>query len=422
MRSVINGRFGPTWAVFRRSPAFGRLYLASLISQLGDGGMLIAFPLLVAQKTHDIALAGLAFPGEVLAFLLVSPIAGWAADRWDQRHQMLLSDLLRGLLLGLMLLLVHVQVGLGPLLAVSLLIGAAGAFFHPARAALLRRLLHGSDYAEAVTLEGTTIFLTRMMAPAAMGALLAVVPVTAGIVADMASFWISGALILSLYRLSVGHPDRATPAATVAEADGDWRDGWRALGRSAALRWILPLDAVLCVTGMCSFGMIMAYLERVAHVGAHQAGWLMAVAGASGAVGTQMAARLGQSRRGYLVAASLFAVAYGLAGWGASFGAILTAWLLRGLGMGMISVMISRRFAAEIPVAVMGRAQAAYDQVCGIAAVIGGACAPLVLRQVRPAVAYQGLGLIVGTFLAVAAATAAWTRQPEPPMVSEAAD
>jgi MFS family permease len=383
--------------------------------------MLVAFPLLIAQKTHDIALAGLAFPGEVLAFMLVSPIAGWAADRWDQRHQMLISDLLRGLLLGLMLLLVHVDVGIGPLLAVSLLIGAAGAFFHPARAALLRRLLQGPDYAEAVTLEGTTIFLTRMISPAAMGALLAVVPVSIGIATDMASFWISGALILTLYRLSLGTQAEGETAAD-EPAPSDWRDGWRALWQSSALRWILPLDAVLCVTGMCSFGMVMPYLEQVAHVGAHHAGWLMAVAGAVGAIGTQLASKVGQSRRSYLLAASLYALAYGLAGWGASLGAILVAWVLRGMGMGLISVMISRRFAAEIPVAVMGRAQAAYDQVCCLAVVIGGASAPLVIRQIGPAVAYRILGLIVGGFLLMAALAAAWSRQAEPSAALEAAD
>jgi MFS family permease len=384
--------------------------------------MLVAFPLLVAQKTHDIALAGLAFPGEVLAFMLVSPLAGWAADRWDQRHQMLISDLLRGLLLGLMLLLVHVDVGIGPLLAVSLLIGAAGAFFQPARAALLRRLMRGPDYAEAVTLEGTTIFLTRMISPAAMGALLAVVPVSIGIATDMASFWISGALILTLYRLSLRPAEGAEATVENEVTTSDWRDGWRALWQSAALRWILPLDAVLCVTGMCSFGMVMAYLEQVAHVGAHHAGWLMAVAGACGAIGTQLAGRLGQSRRSYLIAATFYALAYGLAGWGASLGAILVAWMLRGLGMGLISVMISRRFAAEIPVAVMGRAQAAYDQVCCTAVVIGGASAPLVLRHIGPAAAYRGLGLIVGGFLAFAALTAAWSRTTAPVLVMEGAE
>jgi DHA3 family macrolide efflux protein-like MFS transporter len=366
-----------------------------------------------SQKTQDIALAGLAFPGEILAFMLVSPLAGWAADRWDQRHQMLISDGLRGLLLGLMLLLVHVDVAIGPLLAVSLLIGAAGAFFHPARSAFLRRLMSGKDFGEAVTLEGTTIFLTRMIAPAAMGALLAVVPVSVGIAADMASFWISGLLILTLYRLTLPAPD---VAATEAETPvgHDWRDGWRALWQSPALRWILPLDAVLCVTGMCSFGMIMAYLQQVAHVGAHHAGWLMAVAGACGAVGTQLAGRLGQSRRSYLMAASSFAVAYCLVGWGVSLGAILFAWVVRGLGMGLISVMISRRFAAEIPVAVMGRAQAAYDQVCCLGAVLGGVSAPLLLRHVGPATAYRGLGLVVGGFLVMAALAAAWSPEPEP--------
>ena len=58
MTSIDRGRFGPTWAVFRSSPAFCRLYMASLISQLGDGGMLIAFPLLIGAPGRAQLLGG----------------------------------------------------------------------------------------------------------------------------------------------------------------------------------------------------------------------------------------------------------------------------------------------------------------------------------------------------------------------------
>jgi DHA3 family macrolide efflux protein-like MFS transporter len=167
---------------FGRYPAFFRVYLADVLSQIGQGMLTVAFPMFILEATHDVSLAGLAFSGEIAAYALLSPVAGHWADRVEQKSLMLTANVVRIVLLSLLLRLVsHAGAPLAGCLALSLGLGAAGALFGPARAAFLRRLLEGEDLLAAVALEGTSGFLVRLVAPASMGLLLIWFPPTAGL-------------------------------------------------------------------------------------------------------------------------------------------------------------------------------------------------------------------------------------------------
>ena len=114
---------------------------------------------------------------------MLSPLAGYWADRVEQKLLMVAANLGRmALLMTLLVVLRHGGHGmLGLCLALSVGLGASGALFAPARAAFLRRLLSGDDLLSAVALEGTTGFLLRLVAPALMGVLLVWYPPTAGL-------------------------------------------------------------------------------------------------------------------------------------------------------------------------------------------------------------------------------------------------
>lgn len=69
-----------------------RLWTGQTVSQLGDFVSIIAFPLLVYEITRSAVGLGLGFAIEALPIIVVSPIAGVFADRWNRRTILLVSD------------------------------------------------------------------------------------------------------------------------------------------------------------------------------------------------------------------------------------------------------------------------------------------------------------------------------------------
>jgi MFS family permease len=88
-----------------RSANFRRLWLAGLISDTGDWLLFIALPVVVYNLTGSAFSTSVAFLFELAPAVVLAPVAGHLADRWDHRK------LLRGLSLLQAL-------GLLPLLAV----------------------------------------------------------------------------------------------------------------------------------------------------------------------------------------------------------------------------------------------------------------------------------------------------------------
>jgi len=376
-------------ALFRSSPAFKRLLMADVVTQLGDGGLLIAFPLLILEQTGDVTLTGLAFSGEILAFGLLSPLAGVWADRLDQKRMMIAANLARIALFGLLLLALAMQLPAWLFIGLSLALGGAGAFFMPARAAFMRRLLEKEALEQAIALEGTLSFLIRLIAPALMGLLLTVYPARMGIVADMAAYALAVLLLLPAWvkgSISV-EPE--------AESPGAWKEGWKTIRNSPPLRTLMSLDVVVSLAGMAAFSLTMAFIQSVLHLPAQANGYLLATTGLAGAVGTRFAGRLRHVGGVYPGLTAAIALTYLLVPFSGSLGMMMAFWMLRGLSVGALSVMINQTIAREVPASVMGRVQAAWGLAACLAAFAGSAATPVMLRVFGASASYFALGGLV---------------------------
>jgi MFS family permease len=108
--------------------------------------------------------------------LFLLPLAGWAADRYDRRRLLILSQTLQGLLalgLGLLVLLGHVQ--LWHVYAFSFALGCVTAFDAPARQAFVAELVSDKNLSNAVALNSTSFQVARMIGPAVAGLTIAAV-------------------------------------------------------------------------------------------------------------------------------------------------------------------------------------------------------------------------------------------------------
>ncbi len=129
-------------------PAFRRLWLVTAVSATGDWLSLLALSALATQlatgyQAQSFALGGVVAT-KLLPALVLGPLAGALADKFDRRHVMVVCDLLRfGLFLSIPL------VGsLWWLLVATLLIEICALFWIPAKDASVPNLLRRPDQVE----------------------------------------------------------------------------------------------------------------------------------------------------------------------------------------------------------------------------------------------------------------------------------
>ena len=120
MEAVVPARFGA---------GFRWLLASSWVSNLGDGLMVAAGPLLVASQTHNPLLVAGAAVASQLPWLVFGLMAGALADRLDRRLIVIVVDALRAIVLaGLCAVIVTGRVDITLVLVAMLALGTAEVF------------------------------------------------------------------------------------------------------------------------------------------------------------------------------------------------------------------------------------------------------------------------------------------------------
>jgi MFS family permease len=177
-------------ALLRQNANYRRLWLGSVVSQLGDWFNLLASAELIATLTSSGVALSYLFLARFLPLFIFSPIAGVLADRFDRRRIMILSDLMRaGIVLAFLLVRSAEQVWIFYLLMV--LQFSLSALFVPARTAVLANVVAEKDLVTANALDSLT-WSTMLALGAFLGGLVAALfGVAAAFVADALTFLLS---------------------------------------------------------------------------------------------------------------------------------------------------------------------------------------------------------------------------------------
>jgi MFS family permease len=180
-RLIRNRRYFPLW-------------LAQLISNLGDTLHYIALVVWVYQRTgSSLVVAGTVF-FEVVPVILLAPIAGVLIDRLPRKALLVWTDVVRAILVLALLLtteLWHIYV------IVSLL-AAAGTFFNPAVSATLPTLLNKEDLLAANSVSWSTGRFVQIIGSALAAGLIALIGAEAAFVFNAGTFLVSALLLLIL--------------------------------------------------------------------------------------------------------------------------------------------------------------------------------------------------------------------------------
>lgn len=192
------------------SRGLGRLLASTGVSIAGQGMVIAAVPLMAASLTRSPMGVSITVAATYAAWLIAGLPAGALVDRWHRRVTMVVSDLVRAALLGLLALAVMTdKASLWLLIAVVFLVGVAGCFFDPAAQAAIPAVV-GRDQQLLAKANGriwSLDLLGRSLVGPPVGAALFAVAAVLPFAANAVTFAISALLLVGLGHL--GRPAHA---------------------------------------------------------------------------------------------------------------------------------------------------------------------------------------------------------------------
>lgn len=287
-----NRQYAPAMARRSLGGNFARLWTAGTISNLGDGVILGALPLLARSLSRSPTTVALVTAAGTLPWLLFSLVGGVIADRSDRRRTMAVVDAFRFGAMGLLGFALVADLASIPLLViVSFSLGMGETVFDNASQAILPALVAEDDLETANSrLEGSQIVANQFVGPP-LGALLFTAAIAAPFLVDAASF--AAAAVLALTLRGSFRPERDPTAAATVRAD--IREGLRWLFAHRVLRSLAIALGVMNLLGMTAMTMLVLYAKDVLHLTNVQFGLLLTAEAAGAVLGASMAPRL--SRR-----------------------------------------------------------------------------------------------------------------------------
>jgi MFS family permease len=252
-RGLVGQRALTLLAPLRIRP-FRRLWLADMVSLLGDWAGRLALAVLVLERTDSPAWAAAVTAVSLAGFVGIGQVLATLADRHGRVRVMLAADVARAALFAAMLL----PLPVGALLLLAFLAGLATPPFEAARSAAIPDLVPEETYGDALALAGISVQSSLVLGYALGGALLSVVDPEVALAVNAGTFLLSAALILELRHTSAAEP--ASVPVTVGRSLGD---GFAAIFRDRLIRRALAIVAVTGALGTVAEALVVPYGAEV---------------------------------------------------------------------------------------------------------------------------------------------------------------
>jgi DHA3 family macrolide efflux protein-like MFS transporter len=187
---------------------FAVIWLGQLVSLIGSGLTSFALGVYIYEQTGSATSFALNMLAYFVPRIVLSPIAGVIADRYDRRLVMLLSDTLGGLsTLGVLILYTWFHLP-WPLIYVATALNAtANTFQWPAYGAAITMLVPKEQLGRASGMTQAASAISDLLAPGIAGVLYATIGLRVIYSLDLATFVFS---VITLTLVSIPRPEQAT--------------------------------------------------------------------------------------------------------------------------------------------------------------------------------------------------------------------
>lgn len=413
----------------RTMRSFLIVWLGQIISLIGSGLTSFALGVWIFERTQQATPFALTVLAANLPRILLLPVAGALADRWNRRTLMVLADTGNALVtLATLALLWGGQLEIWHIYLIALASAVCGAFQEPAYLASISQLVPKQDLGRAGGLMQLGQSLEIILSPVLAGVLFVAVGLNGIILIDFATFLVAVAALLAV---RIPQPEAAPLVANAARPSmvRDMGDGWRYLRARPGLFGLLlyfalanfslnlagvltgplvlatsPASVLGAVQMAAGLGMLIGSIVMSAWRGPRQR--VLALIGGitSGAAGLVLAGAVGSP---WFVGAGLFVLMVSIPVASASSQAIFQTKVAPAV-QGRVFAMRGLVSRSMMPLAFILAGPLA-DRLAGPLMQPGGALAETVLGSLLGTGPGRGIGLVfvlAGLLLAAASAVA----------------
>ncbi|UED85566.1 MFS transporter [Streptomyces profundus] len=357
---------------------FNTLWAATAVSNVGDGIVKAAAPLLVASVTASPALIGWAVFVQQLPWLLFSLVSGVYVDRLDRRRLIVVINLLRGAVIGGLALAVWGDAVNVPVIYVAgFLLGTCETLGDNASAAMIPATVRSEDLPRANARMQVVFYVIDQFSAPPLGAALFVVAAALPFGVNAVTFALA-ALLISTLRDNGEAPARE-PARERRRVRGEIAEGVRWLWNQPTIRMISVTLALMNITLLAGFSVLVLYARERLGLGEIGYGLLLSASAAGGLLGALCAVRLTERfrtsalLRAALVLESLTHLGLALA---QTVWLVISVLLLFGAHNAVFGVVVRTLRQRMVPDALRGRVESVFMMFsmggAALGALIGG--------------------------------------------------
>jgi predicted MFS family arabinose efflux permease len=251
-----------------------------LLSSIGDWLLLVAGPYFVFQLTGSTIATGLSLMAETVPSVLLGTVAGVFADRWNRRHTMIATDVLRAATV-LSMLAVHTRSAIWIIYASLTVEAVFTQFFGPSRRAIVPNLVgRGPELSAANSLSQLVGGVIRLVG-GPLGGVLYVFFGFHSVVAIDAGSYLASALLIVLIRFRPPAPESSRPAAggPVRHFREELRTGIGHVRHTPGVRILFGVGILFFTGNAILTALLVPYLGAVLHTGAQSLGILFGTLG-----------------------------------------------------------------------------------------------------------------------------------------------
>ncbi|RLP71353.1 MFS transporter [Mycetocola manganoxydans] len=335
-------------------------FIGALVSNIGAWmqSTTQSWVVLTVLTDNDAVAVGITMALQFGPQLLLVPITGLIADRFDRRKILMITQsvlMLLGVALGLLLLLGHAE--LWHLYVFALLLGIVNAVDGPARQTFVSDLVDEHNMSNAVALNSASFNAARMIGPAIAG--LLIVAIGSGWVFIVNGFTFL-AVLFALYKLRTSSL-RSHPRAP--RKRGQLAEGFRYVRSRPDLGVIFIIVFIMGAFGM-NFPIFASTMAVELGGGAGDYGLLSSILAIGSLTGALLAARRDRARMRVIIAAvGLFAIAAFTASVMPTFWTFAAALIFIGFATVTMLTTANAFVQTTTDAAVRGRVMALYMAV-----------------------------------------------------------
>ncbi|WP_246125356.1 MFS transporter [Cellulomonas xylanilytica] len=272
-------------------PDFRRLWTGDAFGQLGAQLTALALPIFAVQQLAATEWEmGVLTAAEYAAFLVIGLPAGAWVDRMRKRRVLVVADLVRAAVLGVVVLTAATGHASVPLLIVAaLVISVATVFFDVSHQSYIPGLVGLDHLVEGNSKLQATASVAQVAAPALGGLLLRVIAAPALIAITVVTYLVSAFAVGRIrHQETPPHPDTRRPLRT------EIAEGLRFVVHEPYLRRIVVCTSLANFASAISGAVLVIYVLRTLGLGTAAYGAILSASAVGGLLGAVVAGRLAQ--------------------------------------------------------------------------------------------------------------------------------